>query len=232
MAGNGDNDTIFDDWYRNVLLKRKDSLRGQYVAWAEIRAQASKKMDEMLDATKDCDAQIAKCDEVARKKSKAEEAKLGSKGKEPELGSNYDTPIKVDTDSDTDEEPVRMRRIEGVQGEPSKFRGQCSGTKLVFGAGVESGDADMDISDNESMVKHVIDVTVGALVEPAEDEPAVGGEGAGAGQQGQQQVQANEEHESEEEQEDEEGEAEEQGNSSDSTDIYGSDDGYYGFDSD
>ncbi|XP_021729997.1 cilia- and flagella-associated protein 251-like [Chenopodium quinoa] len=210
MAGNEDDDTIFNDWYINFLEKRKDNLRGQYVATANVQTEATKKLGELMDQMKDCDAQLAKCTEVAKRKSKEKKVIPEGKGKEPDPGSNYDTPIKIECDSDEEDEPVRMIRYVGVQGEPSKIRDQCGGGKLAFDAEVKGGEADMDISDDEDIVKHVIDSTVAAFSEAEEEEPIAGVQSADAVQQGLQQQQERGSQEEAEEESEEEQSAEEE----------------------
>lgn len=161
-----DEDTPFTEWYRKILERRKENLRGRYYAAAEARLDATQKLGDLAKEMQDIDVQLAKCDEVARERERKQEPKIGSspapsipvaedknKSKGIRIDGSSVSPIQVDSDSDSDGGPVRKRSFVGFKGESSKTKGQCSWGDEVLGFGVEGGEADMEISDEEPAVK-------------------------------------------------------------------------------
>ena len=127
MAGS-DDETSYNDHYRKFLVKRKENVKGQFIASSQIHFQLKQKLETLMEEMRDIDAEIAKCDKEARNKNKEQNSKTvedgENKDKGLEIGSDFKSPI--DLDSDTDEEPLRKKRIVSVKGKGCQSKGECN----------------------------------------------------------------------------------------------------------
>ncbi|XP_021771842.1 uncharacterized protein LOC110735978 [Chenopodium quinoa] len=166
---------------------------------------------------------------------------------EPEVAvENVQMESPIQIDSDSDDQPVRMRKIVRFKGESSKRRGQCSNSHEVKNVGAEGGKTDIEISDDDAEVKQVIYSTVVVRVEEVQEQPAIGEGNDGLVRQEQQQPQIYQMRDLEEEPEHEEEEGEDQDDllyddseedigypyHYHSPEVSADDDDAYGFDSD